>query len=152
MYQEYKVPNRKKWLLTDDFLLTLKNEIAKATKDDLDGKNYWNYYAHIEGRVIFDGALKEASKKHNVLKAIYEYTHSIDWYKSETFEGYIFERMMERNIIEEGDAAEYTSMYDESMEELEKNGEIQVTEEVRHHNGYSVKVNNWEFTNKFKSE
>lgn len=151
MSQDYKVPNRKKWLLNEEFLFTLKHEIAKETNDDLEGKNYWNYFAHIDDKVVFYNALKQASIKHNVVKAIYEYTVNIDWYKSDQFISFIFERMIDSKVIEEGDAGEYLSMYNDSMEQLGKNGEIEVTEEIKHHNGYSVKVKNWKFTDSFKN-
>lgn len=47
---------------------------------------------------------------------------NIDWYKSDQFISYIFERMIDSKVIEEGDAGEYLSMYNDSMEKLEKNG------------------------------
>ncbi|SEO08684.1 hypothetical protein SAMN04489762_3454 [Terribacillus saccharophilus] len=64
MNQDYKVPNRKK------SLVTLKHEIAKETNDDLEGKNYWNYFAHIDDKNVFYNALKQASIKHNVVNDI----------------------------------------------------------------------------------
>jgi hypothetical protein len=60
--------------------------------------------------------------------------------------------MIERNIIREGRAEEYLLMYDNSMNQLEKNGEIQETEEIKHYNGYSVKVKSWEFSGNFESK
>lgn len=71
---DYKLPNRKKWLLTDAFLQDFKEELDKINNIKPEDKvTYWKTYAWLEHTVGFYGALKVASEKHNVTKAIYEY-------------------------------------------------------------------------------
>jgi hypothetical protein len=104
-YFNYKIPNRKKWLLTNEFLTTFRDELDIIFKTNKNGytPTYWNLYAHITGTGGFYNALKMASEKHNVVNAIYRYACKLPWCHSGTFDDEILVLMYERGIIEEGD-------------------------------------------------
>ena len=101
-----KLPNRKKKLLTNDFLTTFKDELIKVFSkeyEDLTKETYWSFYAYIEECCGFDEALKIACKKHNLTKAIYEYGGRMQWYEYDVFASDLTRLMIEKGIIEEGE-------------------------------------------------
>ena len=101
-----KLPNRKKKLLTNEFLTTFKDELIKVFSkeyEDLTKETYWSFYAYIEECCGFDEALKIACEKHNLTKAIYEYGRRMQWYEYDVFSGDLTKLMVEKGIIEEGE-------------------------------------------------
>lgn len=109
---KYKcLPNRKKAILTNEFLITFKEELIniftkndiRQDRDPLDYENetYWNFYQAVESTCGFYEALENACKKHNITKAIYEYSKNMNWYESETFDSDLTELMVKRGIIKE---------------------------------------------------
>lgn len=103
----YKIPNRKKWLLTDDFLRTFKQELDTIFNIiEEDKATYWNRYNYLESTGGFYEALKTATKKHNIKKAIYDYACKLPWYDSDVFDDDILILMHQKGIIEEGDLYE----------------------------------------------
>ncbi|MCM3387260.1 hypothetical protein M3649_03825 [Ureibacillus chungkukjangi] len=144
----YKLPNSKKWLINEEFLKTFKEELDRIFKiyEKEENPTYWNTYAWLESTGGFYEALKIASEKHNVKKAIYEYACKLPWYKSDIFDSKLTELMYENKIIEEGSVdgrEEYPTL--EQLKEWEKNGEIKWTEEITHYKGYYVTKKDWEF-------
>ncbi|MDF2879603.1 MAG: hypothetical protein K0R54_160 [Clostridiaceae bacterium] len=104
---EYKLPKRKKNLLTKEFLQTFKQELdavfnKKNDYEELDKRNYWNTYQYMEGTCGFYKALKIACAKHNLTKAIYDYACKMPYYDSDLFDDDIVLLMVEFGVIEEG--------------------------------------------------
>lgn len=152
MYEflEYKLPNSKKWLLTEAFLTTFKEELDRIFNVDekFEKPTYWNTYNWLEGTGGFYSALKITSEKYNVTKAIYDYARNMPWYHSDLFDSYLTVMMYERGIINEGDIDEIY-VYEETEEELakmEKNGEIEWTEDVKRYNDGFVVKREWKYT------
>lgn len=143
---DYKIPNRKKWLLTDSFLQTFKNELDTIFKINLeDNPNYWNTYNYFEGTGGFYKALEITSKKFNVTKAIYEYASKMPWYHSDLFDAELTVMMYKRNIIEEGNVEEIDKKLEDSLAILEAKGQIEWFETVVKHKGYSVITKDYRF-------
>jgi len=105
---DYKLPKRKKNLMTKEFLQTFKEELDNVfNKDNYpEVRNYWNFYFHMEGTCGFYEALKSACIKHNLTKAIYEYVCKMPYYDGDLFDDELVWLMVERGIIKEGDVSE----------------------------------------------
>lgn len=147
-YFSYKLPNRKKWLLTDDFLKTFKEELDRIFKlKEEERHTYWSTYAHFDSTGGFYEALKNTSEKHNVKKAIYEYACKLPWYKGDLFDSELTIMMYKRGIIEEG-SPEECSLSEEQLAEWEASGEIEWEEETKYYNGYYVTRREWQFVDK----
>ncbi|MED2737088.1 hypothetical protein [Bacillus toyonensis] len=147
-YLTYKIPNKKKWLLTDAFLHTFKEELDKVFEvNEKDfSPTYWNTYNYLESTSGFYKALKIASEKHNVQKAIYEYAVRLPWYDSDMFDGELTILMYERNIITEGSIEDIGPDYTgKELEQMEQSGEIKWTETIRRYKNYCVKTKDWHF-------
>lgn len=106
----FKLPNRKKKLLTKEFLLDFKNEIINMHKEtdrqrgctdylDYEQESYLSFYAQIESTVLFYNALEKACKKHNLTKAIYEYAKNMPWFDSDCFDDDLVLQMVDKGII-----------------------------------------------------
>jgi AAA15 family ATPase/GTPase len=141
--QTYKIPNRKKKLLTKEFLQTFKNELDKVFHEDdneadLSKRNYINAYQHIESTSGFEKALQIACEKHNLTKAIYDYQNKLQWYDSDLFDGELMDIMLEKSIIEEGSPSE--SWYDYTEREIDwtNNGDIQWYKSIIQYKGYNI--------------
>jgi len=121
------LPNRKKAILTNEFLQTFKDELISIfTEDDVKqgrepldyaNKTYYGFYDGIEVSSGFYKALKIACEKHNLTKAIYKYENNMAWYDSDMFDSDLTELMVERGIIEKGN---YSELYgdDSSKDEM----------------------------------
>lgn len=147
---DYKIPKRKKWLLTDKFLTTFKKELDNTFKVYEGEKNptYWNTYNWLEGSSGFYEALKNASEKHNVKKAIYEYARKMHYYDSDSFDAELTTLMYEKGVIEEGNLEFINENYgvsEETLIEMEQNGEIEWVEEITHFNGYYITRKDWQY-------
>lgn len=142
----YRIPRRKKWLLTDKFLTTFKNELDRIFKvHELDeSPNYWNFYNHLEGTGGFYEALRIASEKYNVKRAIYEYARNMPWYDSDTFDLELVVILCKRGVIDEGDLEKINKEYDEYINGMEKAGEIRWVNKITYHKGYYVTKRDWE--------
>lgn len=150
MHSNYKVPNRKKWLLTDNFLIDLKIELDKVFQDRIRNitPTYWNFYAWIDSTGGFCDALKVVSEKHNVEKAIYRYTLKLPRWDSDAFYSELIEMMKRKGIIEEGVSEEYP--LEEWLKEMENKGEIEWVEEAVQRKGYKVVTRDWIFVKQTK--
>lgn len=105
-----KLPNRKNNLLTREFLEDLKgNIVIRAIENDkkhekpyydYNNASYCSYFGNIKGTYLFDYALHDTCKKHNLIKAIYEYNKRMSWCDSDCFEGDIVGKMLDLGIIE----------------------------------------------------
>lgn len=145
---KYKIPNKKKWLLTDEFLTTFRDELDRIFK--IKEKNYiatyWNLYTHLGSTCGFYDALKIACAKHNITKAIYEYACKLPYYYSDWFDDEILVLMYQKGIIDEGDDS-YDNEED-YLKRLEENGEIEWYEERIKYKDYTVIKKNWRFKHK----
>lgn len=149
----YKMPNRKKWLLTPAFLEDFRAELDKIYPPPENKKaNYWNHYVGQESTGGFYQALSITSKKHNVTKAIYEYALDLPWYESDLFDYQLVILMIERGAIEEGDIEEYGGVeLEEHILDLINTGEARWTYEIEKYDGYTVTKRDWEFVEAFET-
>lgn len=144
-----KLPNRKKKLLTNEFLTTFKDELIKVFSkeyEDLTKETYWSFYSYLGESCGFDEALKIACKKHNLTKAIYEYGRRMQWYEYDAFSDDLTRLMVEKGIIEEG------KIDDIDCEKIHKN-DIGITKNfkiLREFKGYNVVEYDWCFIEDIK--
>lgn len=146
-YLYYKIPNRKKWLLTDDFLTTFKNELDAVFEKSGCTTTYWNTYTHLTDTHGFYEALKVACNKHNITKAIYEYACKLPWYSSDLFNDEILVLMYQKGIIEEGNPScnEIYGELEDRLKQLEEDGEIEWYEERTEYKGYTIINKHWRY-------
>lgn len=143
--KNYRLPNKKKWLLTDEFLITFKEELDKIFKPD-DNATYWNHYSWLDSTSGFYDALKITSEKYNVKKAIYEYACKLPWYDSDFFDSELTEMMYKKGIIEEGKPDEINNDYTaDQLKKMEHEGKIEWVEETKFYNGYHVTKREWRY-------
>lgn len=141
----FGLPNRKRKLLTKEFLQTFKEELIERDKQnrkqdgyqlDYEKETYVGFYSQIEGTYLFYGALKKACEKHNLTKAIYEYANKLPWYDSDYFDSNLTSEMVKKGVIEYDSPEDY--LYD--PEEYEK-AKYKL---VERHKGYNVvKYGTW---------
>lgn len=149
--QTYKIPNRKKKLLTKEFLETFKDELDKIFyKGEIDPskRNYMNTYQHVESTVGFGKALRIACEKYNLVKAIYNYEDKLPWYDSDLFDSEIMDIMIEKDVIKEGSLDE--DIYDYTKDEVEwtNEGDIQWYKSIIQFKGYNIVSYDFYWTNK----
>lgn len=127
---DYKIPKRKKNLMTKEFLQTFKDEIDNVFSGEnypeVKQRNYWNFYFNLENTGGFYEALKLACKKYNLVKAIYMYACKMPWHDSDLFDDELVSLMIKHGIIEEGKIEDYGEEYDY---ENDKDFELVITEE-----------------------
>lgn len=128
---DYKLPKRKKNLMTKEFLQTFKQELDNVFNKEndyqpLENRNYWNTYQYMESTCGFYDALKSACMKHNLTKAIYEYACKMPYYDSDLFDSELTLLMVERGIIEEGNIDE--TCIDDIYYENNNDFELVITE------------------------
>lgn len=100
---KYKIPNRKKQLITYEFLKYLKLEHDKEFIIDEDNEeSYYGWYSWFIGTKKFDEILEKSSKKFNIYNAIYMYAKSLSLDEYYDFLESIVYMMVQMNIIEEG--------------------------------------------------
>ena len=98
-----KIPNRKKKLITYEFLKYLKLEHDKEFIMDEDNEeSYYGWYSWFIGTKKFDEILEKSSKKFNIYNAIYMYTKSLSLEEYYDFLESMVYLMVQMNIIEEG--------------------------------------------------
>lgn len=143
----FGLPNRKRKLLTVEFLEDFKNEIIliyrESKKNEIlnsginyNEKTYLGFYGYIQGSYLFYKALEIACKKHNITKAIYEYAVNMPWYDSDCFEDHMLLEMVHKGVIK----------YDSDSDELEDyNDELPLKYKiVTEYKGYNVvKYGTW---------
>lgn len=105
----FGLPNRKKKLLTKEFLTDFRDEIIRLDREgrkkyneeerDYSKEDYMTFYGRIESTMLFYKALKNACKKHNLTKAIYEYADNMAWYDSDYFDGDLMMEMVHKGVI-----------------------------------------------------
>ena len=137
----YKIPNRKKKLITNEFLRTLREEIdINIDESVVNIKTYWGLYLHVELTNEFKEALRETCKKHNVESSIYKYYLKLSDSELEYFEDSLVILMIDNGIIEEGNV--YDGIPDYDSEELES---FEYVNKVTEHNnkGYKVITSEW---------
>lgn len=144
----FGLPNRKKNLLTKEFLQFFKEEIIRIDNEsnqkydrpqlDYEKETYYSFYGQITGTGLFYDALKSACEKHNLTKAIYIYTQKMPWYDSDYFDEDLVIEMVTKGIIEKDNDDYYKEEYDQS-EHMKAKYKL-----VDHHKGYdAVKYGTW---------
>lgn len=107
----FGLPNRKRKLLTKEFLTDFKNELIMRDKEnneikenvdyiDYSKETYLSFYSQIEGTFLFYDALKSVCKKHNLTKAIYEYAKNMPWFDSDCFDDDLVLEMVAKGVID----------------------------------------------------
>lgn len=105
----YKLPNKKKWLLTDgflkDFLSHLDTYIDErehnfpVQQTPKEERSYMNTYGFLESTFAFSDSLLYASKLHNVEKGIYQYAIMLPWYDFDHFCSQLNSLLMDRGFF-----------------------------------------------------
>lgn len=141
--KKYRIPNRKKGLVTESFLIDLKLELDRMFHSEglNTPPNYYNFYSYFPSTVGFQETLKIVSKKHNIQRAIYDYACNLPWDKSDNFENELLEMMLERKIIEKGDPEK---TFHEEFEAIENQGAITTHTVIRRHKGYNAIETAWD--------
>jgi len=111
-YKPFKLPNRKRNLLTNEFLQDFKTELLSTFSSDIKNMklskiNYYTFYQAIESTCGFGEALRKVCKKHNITNAIYRYSGGLDYYSNDDFDSEITILMYKNGIIEEGNYKDY---------------------------------------------
>lgn len=107
----FGLPNRKRKLLTKEFLTDFKNELIMRDKEnnerkenvnyiDYSKETYLSFYSQIEGTFLFYDALKSVCKKHNLTKAIYEYATNMSWFDRDCFDYDLVLQMVAKGVIQ----------------------------------------------------
>ncbi|AUN01515.1 TPA: hypothetical protein ACXDAY_002204 [Clostridium botulinum] len=144
----FKLPNRKRKLLTKEFLQTFKEEIIKRDIEynkkhnrsqlNYENETYYSFYGQIEGTGLFYEALKNACERHNLVKAIYKYTLKMPWYDSDCFEEDLVLEMVKKGVIEKG------KKEDSALDFCEAGYMKAKYKLIQHHKGYNeIKYGNW---------
>jgi len=136
----FGLPNRKRKLLTKEFLQDFKNELIniemeynnKYNRPNLDYENetYMGFYGQITETGLFYESLKRACEKHNIVKAIYKYANNMSWY--DVVDDEILLEMVEQDIIKYERTEDFEPLYD--IDEYEK-AKYKL---VEHFKGYNV--------------
>lgn len=142
----FKLPNRKKKLLTKEFLSDFRDEIIRRSEEsdkkkgidiDYSKESYISFYSQIESTYLFYNALEEVCKKHNLTKAIYEYAKNMPWFDSDCFDDDLVLEMVDKGIIEYDN--DYTENYFNEEEELKSEYKL-----IQKYTGYNVvKYGRW---------
>jgi hypothetical protein len=143
----FKLPNKKRNLLTKEFLQTFKEELIKIFSEndkknnrniDYENETYYGFYGQIESTGGFYESLKNACEKHNLIKAIYEYELKMPWYDSDCFDDDLMLEMVHKGIIKKDRPEDYISDYDIEKYETAK------YKLVKYYKGYNVvKYGTW---------
>jgi hypothetical protein len=137
----FGLPNRKRNLLTKEFLQTFKEELitiffknGKGDNSNIDyeNKTYYGFYGNVTSSYVFYEALKIACQKHNISKAIYEYAKKMPWYDSDYFNDDLVLEMVNKGVIKKDRPEDYISDYNE------ENFCKATYKIVGQHKGYSV--------------
>lgn len=108
---EVKFPVDIQIRITNDFLVTFKEEFEKVFEDEKPkNPTYWNYYQWHEGTQGFYIALKVACSIHNFME-LFNYFKVKNWYDSDVLAGKLTELLYERNLIEEGSINDIGNYY-----------------------------------------
>lgn len=137
----FGLPNRKRKLLTVEFLTDFKEELIRLDKEyiakhstelniNYDEESYMTFYSQVEGTCLFYEALKSSCKKHNLTKAIYEYAIKMPWFDSDCFDDDLVLEMVKKSVIKY-DSDNYS--YDDYEDEIKAKYKI-----VRKEKGYNV--------------
>lgn len=138
----FGLPNRKKKLLTKEFLQTFKEELIRIDDTnnkkynrpsyDYENETYMGFFGDVESSYEYYGALKVACEKHNIVKAIYEYAQNLPWYDSDRFDSDLTLEMVNKGVIKYDRPEDYEPLYD--VDEIEK-AKYKL---VEHFKGYDV--------------
>ena len=148
-----KLPNRKKRLLTKEFLEDFRDNLIMLDKErctkngypeiDYSQASYYSFYGQVESSFLFYNALKLTCEKHNVVNGIYNYAKRMPWYDSDLFDYDIVSRMVELNVIP------LKTAYDDIVEPIE---ELNAPyKKITYHKGYNEVVYDTWFSDDKKS-
>jgi len=91
----YRLSNRRKKLLTKEFMIDFLNNMRTIFKFDDIEIGIW----HFCGTSGFYTALEMTCKKHNVTKAIFDFMRRKPWYEADYFDEFILDMLVERGIV-----------------------------------------------------
>ena len=141
MMKEYKLPNRKRKLLTKEFLQDFKKEIIKIIENqdkrhgkqglDYENETYYGFYGDIEGTYLFYNALETTCRKYNLIKSIYEYAKNMPWYYSDAFDDCLVLEMVNKEIILESTEKDFIDFEEEDYFKAK-------CKLIQRHKGYNV--------------
>lgn len=141
-------PNRKKKLITKEFLQHFKkeidNQLINRNTEDCD-KSYLGIYGDTYFGYDFYIALKLTCDKFNLTKAIYDYMYKMPWYNSDIAEDKLILMMVEYNIIP------YTTGKESLLQDYD-DSEIFPNRYklVKHYKGYDVvEYDSWDNDKKY---
>lgn len=140
-----KLPNRKKNLLTDDFLIDLKDELERIFKRK--DMTYWDIAILNETSGFYD-ALKSICKKYNIKKAIYDF-YNRHWYDEDFIVEEITSLMLDRKIVKEG-SIEDSYNDKEIYEQLKNDPDVIWFKIIKPYKGYNVVENDWCYKDNFE--
>lgn len=101
-----KFPDEIQQRITDEFLITLKDELENVfVEGKPDNPTYWNYYQWHDTTCGFYTALKIACELHNFME-LYDYLKNLEWYDSDILDSSLTEMLYKRGLIKEGTYAE----------------------------------------------
>ncbi|MFY8262962.1 hypothetical protein ACOT7R_08700 [Clostridium perfringens] len=143
----FGLPNRKKKLLTKEFLTDFRDELIRLDREDnakcgniremdYEREDYTTFCGQIEGSRLFYKALKNACKKHNLTKAIYEYAKKMEWYDSDYFDDDLVLEMVHKGVIEYD--AGYLKELMESEDYDEEDDDTYKYKLIEKYKGYNV--------------
>ena len=146
----FKLPNRKKKLLTKEFLMDFRNDLINM-QNEYDNKNgnitdwdkdgsYYGFFGEVASTYMFYDSLLRVCKKHNLVSAIYNYAKKLPWYDSDTFDDDLVLEMVNKGVIplKTGKEFEYDENYDISDFDCKK------YKLVKHYKGYCcIEYDDW---------
>ena len=144
LFNLYKIPNRKKKLLSKAFLNTFKLELDKKCKLGIDEvETYFGHYLHIEGTKGYYAALLKACKEYNIKKAIFDYVMELSKDKADKFNDKLIMLMVSKGIIKEGNVFDGIPDY-----KVCNSNDFLHVENVEKHKGYNVICSEWKLKEK----
>jgi len=98
----YKIPNRIKALMSDQFLKDFKLELHKIFPIS-DDATYWSDYSHVATTFGWNQAFNKACEKHGSNGVgLQRYYNKLPWYDSDLFDDEMLLIMVKKRLIKEG--------------------------------------------------
>lgn len=134
----YRLPNKKLWLLTTPFLTEFKKDLANTFGLKEDESNYISELRYLPLYNGFYDTLKVTSEKFNVTKAIYGYSQKLSRLESEAFANEILDTMLEKDLIlDETYPKRKVFDLDFYQKQLVDEGKVKEVIKLEKHKGYS---------------
>ena len=126
-----KFPQEIQCRITDDFLITFKDELDKIFSDKKPSKpTYWNFYQWFDSTGGFYSALKSTCELYNFME-LYNYLQDLEWHDSDILDSSLTEMLYKRGIIKEGTYAEFW-MFEKNIFKRNKQRIIYFIYKIKH--------------------